>query len=202
MWSRALSKNQCKDLAGVNGCETTLGGDMLCFPPQACSLPSGCTRISATRRRHACRYTSSFQPEVPLLQSTSKQHRAFVLVMPFECKMARIIQTDRKTMQYKCHVLEIYWMHQNISKSILLTLPLWVLLALTLLPTLPPIYFLLYFPFLKPEALLQLTHHLSLSRDQTTSMCDFISSMECKRRIKRVIFHAIITHGDWGFQAF
>lgn len=119
----------------------------------------------------------------------------------FECKMDRIIQTEKQC-NIKCHVLEIYWMHQNISKSILLTLPLWVLLALTLLPTLPPIYFLLYFPFLKPKALLQLTHHLSLSRDQTTSMCDFISSMECKRRIKLVIFHAIRTHGDWGFQAF
>ncbi len=99
------------------------GGNMLCFPPQACSLPSGYTRISAARRRHACRYTSSFQPEVPLLQSASKRIVLLCLWCLLNVRWLELYrQTDRKTMQYKCHVLEIYWMHQNISKSILLTL--------------------------------------------------------------------------------
>jgi len=59
------------------------GRNMLCFPPQASSLPSGSTQISAARWRLACRYTSLFQPEVPLLQSSSKQDCDFVFVMPF-----------------------------------------------------------------------------------------------------------------------
>lgn len=72
----------------------------------------------------------------------------------------------------------------------LLTLPLSVLLV-TLLPTSSPIY-----------SLFQLVHRLSLLGDQTTSLCDFISSMEHKRRIELVILGAIRTHGDRGFQAF
>lgn len=111
-------------------------------------------------------------------------------------------QTDIKQCNLKCHVLEKYWIHLNIFKSILLTLSLWVLLALTLWPTLSPIYSLLYFHFLKSKALLRLTHHLSLSGDQTTSLCDFISSMKCKRRIRLVVFRAVRSQGDWGFQAF
>lgn len=80
---KPLSKNQCEDLAGVNGCKTTLGWKHALFPPQACSLPSGGLRISAARWRLACRYTSSFQPEVPLLQNISTQDCSFMLLMLF-----------------------------------------------------------------------------------------------------------------------